>query len=61
MSSKSRRTCPASIVLVNDLLRPHGPRVTVCDLAGRELGTLDRPLAEWLQEQLELRAKRPAA
>lgn len=60
MSTRSTRPCPESIVLVTDLLRPHGPRVTITDMRGRELGTLDRPLAEFLQEQLELRARSAA-
>jgi hypothetical protein len=57
MSTPSKRPLPPAIVLQSDLLRPHGPRVTVCDLAGRELGTLDRPLAEFLQTALEKRER----
>lgn len=57
MSSASRRPLPPRITLTNDLERPHGPRVNVSGPDGRELGSLDRPLAEFLQEALEMRAR----
>jgi len=56
MSTSSRRPIPKRVILTSDLLRPHGTRVTVCTLDGRELGSLDRPLAEFLQEALERKA-----
>jgi hypothetical protein len=56
MSRPTTRPLPPRVVLQSDLLRPHGPRVTVCSMDGRELGSLDRPLAEFLQEALERKA-----
>lgn len=58
MSPRTKRPLPTGpYYLTNDLERPHGPRVNVCDGAGRELGWLDRPLAEFLVEALEKRER----
>ncbi len=57
MSTSTRRPLPPSIVLESDLLHPHGPKVRVRDVAGRDLGWLDRPLAEFLLEALAERVR----
>lgn len=52
MSSATRRKLDPSLPLHLELdLIPHGRSVRVCDARGTVLGTLDRPLAEWLVDQ----------
>ena len=54
MSSPTRRPLPdGPFYLATDLERPHGPHVRLCGAGGRDLGWLDRPLAELVLELLE--------
>ena len=57
MSTPSKRPLPPRIQLQCDLLKPHGTRVNVHGPDGKLLGSLDRPLADFLQEALEARAR----
>jgi len=58
MSPRTQKPVPPGpYYLATDLERPHGPHVRLCGAGGRDLGWLDRPLAELVLELLAERAR----